>query len=315
MLDRMETLIWLFVTVILIGLFAAVDVSASKREAVNKHENLSNKLSTTGSETTSLKRAKEYYQQLSASYNSIEDFADDSAKACYKDDIASIRSNAEGLAQDAWQSGADKYLKKMEDAYILIMDYSFEDVEKAYKSMTTFLKAYDAYFDWTQKCFDDSRDIWHDINLWDEAKQNLKLILDETDDYIFWGDPSFGSSSVRQQIEANLTKRIEAMRPEYKRKIKLKELMLRRIADADCGTVQRSTFLKSNFDNFLVQEVEACYKGLVKDHNIIEVKQGNRYFACLSDAMAKKYRPQQVNTASKQKSTTQSKQESKVALP
>ncbi len=288
-----------------------IAVGTPRKKALDEHHKLSWKLTNAGSETENLKRAKECYFQLLTSYEGVKGFANANERYCYEDDIDLIRDNAEMLAERRWASKADEYLLKMEEAHSLIVQHNFNNIEKAYSSKATFLKAYDAYFDWTRKCYDDNYGIWKSVKLWDEAKKCVTELLGETGEYVFW-DSTFPSSySVRQQIDANLTKHIESMRPEYLRKIKLNSLILNKIAS--CGSIQRSVLLKSSFDGFTAPEVQACYHGLVKVHDVIEVKQGSLYFVSLSDAAATRYCQQQEKAVPQILPVTESKEETMIA--
>lgn len=288
-----------------------IAVGTPRKKALDEHHKLSWKLTNAGSETENLKRAKECYFQLLTSYKGVKGFANANERYCYEDDIDLIRDNAEMLAERRWASKADEYLLKMEEAHSLIVQHNFNNIEKAYSSKATFLKAYDAYFDWTRKCHDDNYGIWKSVKLWDEAKKCVTELLGETGEYVFW-DSTFPSSySVRQQIDANLTKHIESMRPEYLRKIKLNSLILNKIAS--CGSIKRSVLLKSSFDGFTAPEVQACYHGLVKAHDVIEVKQGSLYFVSLSDAVATRHCQQQEKAVPQILPVTESKEETMIA--
>lgn len=288
-----------------------IAVGTPRKKALDEHHKLSWKLTNAGSETENLKRAKECYFQLLTSYEGVKGFANANERYCYEDDIDLIRDNAEMLAERRWASKADEYLLKMEEAHSLIVQHNFNNIEKAYSSKATFLKAYDAYFDWTRKCYDDNYGIWKSVKLWDEAKKCVTELLGETGEYVFW-DSAFPSSySVRQQIDVNLTKHIESMRPEYLRKIKLNSLILNKIAS--CRSIQRSVLLKSSFDGFTAPEVQACYHGLVKVHDVIEVKQGSLYFVSLSDAVATRYCQQQEKAVPQILPVTESKEETMIA--
>ncbi len=288
-----------------------IAVGTPRKKALDEHHKLSWKLTNAGSETENLKRAKECYFQLLTSYEGIKGFANANKRYCYEDDIDLIRDNAEMLAERKWASKADEYLLKMEEAHSLVVQHNFNNIEKAYSSKATFLKAYDAYFDWTRKCYDDNYGIWKSVKLWDEAKKCVTELLGETGEYVFWDSTLPSNSSVRQQIDANLTKHIESMRPEYLRKIKLNSLILNKIAS--CGSIQRSVLLKSSFDGFTAPEVQACYHGLVKVHDVIEAKQGSLYFVSLSDAAATRYCQQQEKAVPQILPVTESKEETMIA--
>lgn len=268
-------------------------VRLPRQKAINEHHELSWKLTSKGSDTNSLKTAKECLYTLSRSYEDIKGYANANARFCYEDDIELIRSNAECLAEDEWDSKAQKFLLRMDESHSMIVDHDFSNVDKAYKQKAVFLKAYDEYFDWTRKCYENSRIVWKDINIWEVAKNGIISILGDEIGYILWNSDEQCKHSVRKQIEENLTKHIESMRPEYIRKVKLKSLILQRIADH--GSIQRSVLLKSDFSGFVEEEIRACYKGIVRDHDIIEVKQGNVFFVSLSDENARKYTPNPNN--------------------
>ncbi len=264
-------------------------VAAPRKQALVQHHELSWKLTNKGANTDSLKTAKECLYTLSSSYEEIKGHASANARFCYEDDIEEIRQNAEDIAEEKWKKKANYFLSKIEHAYESIAYYDFQTVEKAYRSKNILIKAYDDLFDWTRMCYEENRDVWKDVNIWDEAKEDVGAIIERFDHYVLWNDRVDSDATVRQQLIETLDKRIEIMRPEYQRKTKLRSLILQHIASQ--GTVQRSHLLKVNFDGFVAGEITACYKGLVKDHTVIEYKQGAVYFVVLSDETAKKYPP------------------------
>ena len=277
---------------VFVGFYQAV-VSVPRRKALNAHKELSDRLTDIGAETNSLSKAKDCLHQLSSSYESIKDIASSLDRRCFEDDIELIRSNAESLAEYEWDKKAQKFLLRMDEAYSMIVDHDFSNVEKAYKQKDVFLKSYDEYFDWTRECYENNRIVWKDINIWEAAKNGIISMLGVECSYVLWNSDEQCKRSVRKQIEENLTIHIESMRPEYLRKIKLKSLILQRIADH--GSIQRSVLLKSVFSGFVNEEIRACYRGIARDHDVIEVKQGSVYFVSLSDENARKYTPNPNN--------------------
>lgn len=264
-------------------------VETSRKQALVRHHELSWKLTNKGADTNSLKTAKECLHALSSSYDDIKGHANANARFCYEDDIEEIRQNAEGIAEEKWGKKANSFLLKIEQAYDAVACYDFQTVEKAYKSKNILIKAYDDLFDWTRKCYEDNLGIWKDINIWNRAKEEVGSILERYGHYVLWDDRIGNQPSVRQQIIATLDRQIETMRPEYQRKMKLRSLIMQKIANQ--GTMQRSRLLKAHFDGFVSGEINACYKGLLKEHAVVEYKQGAVYFVILSDATAKKYPP------------------------
>lgn len=257
---------------------------------MNEHHELSWKLTNKGSNTSNLKTAKECLYELTSSYERIKQYANANDRSCYEDDIEDVRLNAEGLAEEKWRKKADTFLFEIEKAYEAISCYDFQTIETAYKSKNILLKAYDNLFDWTRKCYEENKDIWKTINIWNDAKEKVKWLLEQYDHHVVWNNNNL---SVRQQIIAELDKRIEVIRPEYQRKMQLRSLIVQKIANQ--GAMQRSHLLKAVFDGFVLEEVKACYRGLVKEHTVIEYKQGSVYFVVLSDAAAKKHPPQKTN--------------------
>ena len=289
----MSTIIIVSLVIIVLVIYAIYQLDqAPKKQALNEHYDLSQKLMDKGADTHNLKVAKECMHTLSASYDQIKDYASPNSRTCFEDDIDMIKANAEALAEELWQRKANVYLDRISELYWLIMDHNSDTVDSAYKSASKLMKAYDDLFDWTRKCFDDNRDVWDSIDIWDEARRGIKDILEEEEGYIFWESYASARASVRGQIQERVNKAIEEMRPEYKRKMSLIDKIMQYVSDN--GTVQRSVLLRQSFEGFIAKEVESCYKGLVKEHRLIEAKQGNYYFVCLSDASAKKYPPKQA---------------------
>lgn len=289
---------------LLVLLFVIAVFQSDRQNEINQHHELSWKLTNKGSDTKSLKTAKTCLHELSNSYDNIKKYANYNARSCYEDDIDIIRQNAEDIAEEKWRKKADRYFLKIEQAYDEIANYDFQNVENAYKSKNIIIKAYDDLFNWTRTCHDENKDIWKNINLWNEAKKGVSEIIEYYDHYVLWNNRSASDDSVRQQLIETLDKRIEIMRPEYQRKMKLRSMIMQKIANH--GTVQRSHLLKMHFDGFVAGEITACYRGLVKEHAVIEYKQGSRYFITLSDAAAKKYYPDKKTNQHKAKETKQS---------
>lgn len=259
----------------------------SHRIEIEEHHEKSWKLTNKGADTSSLKAAKDCLYELTASYESISRHVNNSSRSCYEDDIELIRSNAEALAEDEWDKKATAFLLKISQAYDVIANPDFHSIEKAYKSKDVLITAYDDIFDWTRQCYEENRDIWKEVNLWDMAKEAVGEILAQYDHYVLWDERTHNQPTVRQQLIETLDDRIKAMRPEYQRKMKLRSLILQEIADQEA--VQRSRLLNMRFNGFVSDEVNACYKGLIREHAVIEYKQGSVYFVVLSDAVTTKY--------------------------
>ena len=125
--------------------------------------------------------------------------------------------------------------------------------------------------------------------MWDEAKKQMAEKLNGIEGRAIWGKPPLKNPFVSREIEDSLTKHIEVMRPEYQRKMNLKNLILQTIADN--GSIKRGTLLRTSYSGFIKSEIQACYRGLVNEHKVIEAKQGSFYFVSLTDSVAAKYPP------------------------
>lgn len=273
---------------IALGLLIAVVTLARRSSArrcvedkkrMDDHYELSYKLSNKGSNTSSYAVAKDCYDRMQESYAGIQSSVSGVSRHCYEEDIADVHGNMEALIEDRWDKKARLYLNTISELYWLIMDCDFASVDEAYKSKNKLLSVYDKYWEWTSKCHDEL-DHWGNINLWDEAKSNMKFALDDSG-IVFWDNSNFGRCSVRQQLVKQVESKIETMRPEYKRKMKLYKLLVDYVYEHP--DIARSKLLKISFDGFTSQEIAACYNSLVSKKRLIAVKIGSRYFVSLTD--------------------------------
>jgi|GEM_PF-2831941 len=237
-----------------------------------------------GTEAKTLNTAKDALDQMKFSYGLVKDVADSHDERLYKEDMRDVRENVEFLVENKWEEKADKILHEFIDLYMLITDPEFSDIEKAYHSKTKCLKKYDAYWDWTRQIYDENKDYVKSYNIWDKAKRRFK---DEFDFFIgspdanmlVWGESR--DASTRQKIDKRLSDCIYAMQPEYRRKTQLRGYLLQTIAKN--GTIMRNSLLRMQLEGFIKEEISCCYKGLLKERLIIEVKQGDRFFVSLTE--------------------------------
>lgn len=282
----------IFVFCILPFIIAALNIlylftSRSKRKnrkEIYEHYELSNKLSAKGTYTSNLSVAKDCYERLQSSYSGIKSSVSGVSRDCFEEDIAYIRDNMETIIEGKWDTKARKYLNTISELYWLIRDSDFETIDTACKSKKKFFDTYDKYWAWTDECHQEL-DHWSSINLWDTAKKDMQSTLDGSG-ITFWNDPGFGRYSVRQQLDKQLTEKIETMRPEYRRKMKLYDLLVNYVYDNP--GVARSALLKIALDGYSSQEIAACYRSLISKQRLIAVKIGNRYFVSLTDKETEK---------------------------
>lgn len=276
---------WIIVAigVILIFLVLANYISATEKEAERKiHEKSMLKEFDRGYNAKRLSTAKDALEIAEREYSSLSGKRGNK-DAFYREELREVRKNIDELVHKQWEKKASAILDKFLTTYALIIDASFDDVERAHRSKVTCLRQYDAYWEWTRQVHEDNRDSILNLNVWDEAKKEFyeafKSRIGSPDiQMISW---SSGHTSTRQRIDGRLTDAIRAMQPVYQHKTSLRSLILRRIRNAK--TVQRSKLLNGSYAGFVKAEVNACYKGLLKERYIIETKQGDLWFVTLTE--------------------------------
>lgn len=264
------------------------------QQKANEYYEVNRKQYDRGVNAQTLETAKDALMQLEFGFDEVKELVGASSVSCYEDDIQEVRENVEAIALEKWEHEADKILDEFLKLYALITDPCFADVDKAYCAKDKCLAKYDEYWEWTREVQSEGEDCFDTLNLWNEAKEHFRWRFgNETDDdeheLLVWDQPS--ALSTRQLIEKRLSDCAYTMQPEYKRKMQLRNDIMRNIAQ--CGTVARSTLMKMRYDGFIDEEVRACYSGLLKERMLIEVKQGSRYFVSLTDKSAKHFKPAQ----------------------
>lgn len=262
----------------------------STRQQENAYYEINRKQYSRGMDARTIETAKDALYQLESGYKTIKGNVNPVSASCYEADIREVRSNIDGLVLEKWQKKAEKILDEFIELFLLITNPNFADIEQAHRSKDKCLSRYDAYWEWTRKIHEENADCLDTLNLWDEAKSYFKFQFEgmtEIGDHgmLVWGEST--NTSTRERIEKRLNDCIYAMQPEYKRKMRLRGLILSCIAER--GTVQRSVLLKMEYTGFIDNEIRACYNGLLKERLIIEVKQGSRYFVSLTEKGCKPF--------------------------
>lgn len=286
---RGDSLIFVIVIIsifILAFIIMASITSSSEREKKRKKEadyhELNYRQFNRGMDTTNLKTAKDALYKLEIGYKEISSHVDSLSASCYREDIRDVRSNIDAIVEEKWARKAEKILDNFLSTYYLITNPEFSNIEQAHRSKSKCLHQYDAYWEWTRKMHEENRDSLGCLNLWNEAKEMFQDAFSdyasEEDKYILQHD---SYTSMRQRIEKRLSDCINAMQPEYKRKMELRGKILQRVNKAT--TIQRSNLLGGAYTGFVKAEINACYKGLLNEGCIIEVKQGNLYFVSLTE--------------------------------
>lgn len=240
--------------------------------------------------STSIATVTRAIDEYKVAYQEAEPILDSHDLNFYKSDIGELQEHLELLGQDKWERQAEKRLSEFMDLYMLIIDPNFSDVDIARKSKNKCMRLYDSYWEWTEKISNELAG--KGVNpkkLWENARTVFRGAFEESapqSDHamLVWGQTS--QRSTRQMIEKRLDAAVQAMQPEYRRKMRLYGMIKECIREKE--SIQRSAVLKWPFDGYTKEEIRVCYRELLNMHSIVECKMGERYFVMLSDKESEK---------------------------
>lgn len=231
--------------------------------------------------SNSIKRVKESINQLDYEYTKVQDVMNTHGDGMYQEDRKMLVEQLRDLEQAKWEKKADRYLQEFLDYYMMLEagDFqSFQDVEQLFKAKKRCIDLWQRYYA---------------INL-EEYQTTIypKRYMREWmgEDY----DPCMESHDA---LEKKLSSIVDKMRPEYKRKQALFDIIVNYVAAR--GSISRADLQKKKFDGYTVDEAKCCYRALIKSNRLVEVKLGSRYFVSLSDKEASKERKQSVKEEKK----------------
>lgn len=230
---------------------------------------------------------------LSSDYESRKELLSKNTRDVCESTLSDLNDNYSEMIVSEWEMKVDRVLEEFLSAYGSVVESSFADVDKTYKLKKRCLSKYDAYWDITRQYSDKERSVLGETHIWDHAKMRLEQeftsggYFPKGQGIGFWGGKESSSKSPRQQIDEKLTRCIETMRPEYKRKMEVFDNILKYVHLH--GSIPRVELLKTAFDGATQKEVESCCRSLIQDHRLIEVKIGGRLFVMLSDKEAAKH--------------------------
>lgn len=218
------------------------------------------KLWAKGLDAKSSKKAYEILDELETGYKEIGKSSPVLFSSSYRENIQDVRELADALAKEEWEEKANRILDKFIDLYLMITSPDFQDVEKAYRSKKRCIGYWQDYFASVPD------------GLYVYPKSYMKEYLDEDYD-------SCMESHVA--LEKKLSVAIDEMKPEYQRKKQLKSNLLSLVENE--GSIMRSQLLNHQFEGCIEKEVQYCYRELITNYSLVEVKIGSRYFVSLSD--------------------------------
>lgn len=218
----------------------------------------------------SIEKTKDSISSLDYEYSKVKDIAGQSGNYLYNEDRRLLTAHLHDLEQAKWEKKANKYLQEFLDSYNTIVDgefESFENVEALFKEKNRCIALWQKYY-----AIDLSE---YETTIY--PKRHFREWMG--DDY----DPYMEN---HYALEKKLSDCVNTMRPEYKRKKALYRKIIERVIAL--GSITRSELLKQTFEGFTVEEVRCCYRALIKENRLVEIKLGNRYFVSLSDKEASK---------------------------
>ena len=231
-------------------------MSSAEREFAEEAHKLSNK----GLDAKTSRKAEEALLQYEVAYSYTKSQTRLISDGIYQEDLEYLRDHYETLSKEEWEQRAGKLLDKFLELYLMITDPSFKDVEKAYRSKKRCIEYWQKYFASPPE------------NVIVHPKQYIK-------DYLMdYYDPCMESHEL---LEKKLSSSIDQMKPEYKRAVKLRKDLLDIVAQSD--GIMRSELLSKSFEGCTKKEIEWCYRELVKQYKLVEIKINNRYIVKLSD--------------------------------
>lgn len=208
-------------------------------------------------------------EDLKCSYSLMKDQGYRLNKDVYEADLYELSKRARDLKR--WENRIEKILDQFRDCFFIVTDSDFSDVDHIYTAKRRCIRLW-------QECFSIADKMGIDNNIIPNIKEYMKIYLD--DDY----DPCMYSHNT---LEKRLNECIIENRPENRRKKELLKLIINVVAEQN--TVLRSKLLKRVYSGFSGDEVKCCYKQLVADNRLAEIKIGNRYFVTLSVKESSKF--------------------------
>lgn len=227
--------------------------------------NVNLKYTEKGLNAKSSAKARECLQILEDGYKEVSSGLCEASRSVYLTDIQDVRDTVAELEQEEWERKALKYLEDFAECWDLLNNRdleNFKDVEAFFWTKDRLIRSWQSYF-----AIDLSE---YSTTIY--PKRYLREFMGE--DY----DPCMESHDA---LEKRFSSQLEKMRPEKKRKNKLYGKIVDYVHSHTA--VPRSELLKVSFPGFIPEEIRCCYKELVRQNRLVELKMGDRWFVSLSD--------------------------------
>jgi hypothetical protein len=258
----------LLIIATIIGHFINVDKHGSHSNATDLEE--VSKIASKGWDCEKSTTASKHLSEIKLRLDMAEVNGDSEwRKNLIRSEISDLQEHVDDLERWEWEEKANKILGQFLDCYQFVTEveyHDFSNLEEVVKQRNKCVKLWYKY--------------WESIESVSITVYPKQYMVD------FMGDCFDPCMHDGQKLKAVLDEAVNKERPEYRRKMKL----LKEIADYvySHDGLMRCELLKKKFDGCSEKEVACCYRILVKQHKIIEMKVGNRYFICLSDKETEK---------------------------
>lgn len=204
--------------------------------------------------------------KLDMAYDQSKDYLNNQEKEYYRTTRKDLSQHYKEVETERWARKADKYLEKFEVAWSLLVnahpDDDFKDAEMLMNAKKRCISAWQSYF-----AIDLEE---YDVTIY--PKKHLKEYMGS--EY----EPCMESHDT---LEKRLAECVQTTRPEYKRKMRLYDMIVDRVRQEN--SIARADLLRCKFDGFIEEEVKCCYRELIKKNRLVEIKMGGKYFVSLSD--------------------------------
>lgn len=223
-------------------------------------------------DSKSVEKVEDYIQELESAYDEAEPYMTDSVRYIGRSNINDLNDHLKDIEEEKWEKKAGPHLQEFIDCFTTVMDgelNNFKDVELLLKVKNRCIREWQAYY------AVDLSDYRNTIY----PKRYMREVMESLEIY----DPCVES---HETLERKLNNAIQTARPEYKRKMKLYRDIIDYVRQEK--SVSRGALLKHEFEGFVPEEVRACYRALLRENRLVEIKIGSKVFVSLTDSEAAK---------------------------
>lgn len=217
-------------------------------------------------DSNSISKVSDAINEWQAAFEHAESVLDNVERSSYATNMEDLKCHLSDLEKENWLKKAERHLNDFYECYEIIADgemENFKDVDQLFKLKGRCISAWQSYFHIDLDQY--STTIY--------PKRYLREYMGEL------YDPCMESHDA---LEKKLSDRIQIMRPEYNRKLRLYDDIMCYVSNM--RSILRSELLRTPFTNYTLDEVKCCYRELLKRNRLVEYKLGDRFFVALSDS-------------------------------